>query len=47
MNNICKNCKDETKPDEWFNLEEKICIDGAGEDNDDYRDADMVVQDDI
>ena len=39
-NDICSSCKSETKPDEWSNYEEKLCIDCKQEDdnevNEDY-----------
>ena len=31
--NICKSCGSETKPDEWSNYEEKLCIDCKQEDD--------------
>ena len=43
MNNICKSCDSETKPDEWAIYEEKICIDCKEDNNDDFRDADIMI----
>jgi len=49
--NICKSCETETKPDEWSNYEEKICIDCQQELINDYNSecaydtADMIKQD--
>ena len=33
VSNICKSCGSETKPDEWSNYEEKLCIDCKQEDD--------------
>ena len=35
--NKCKSCEEETKPDEWSNYDNKICIDCEQELRNDYN----------